>query len=112
MNIIHYEEKRTLIKRLIKQDLNLTLVEIVILDNIATINKHSIEATELKQALYNKNTPISTQLSNLIALGLLKKERDLHDERRIHLYDIQLAKINNLLLRFKEIVNTVIMTPQ
>ena len=109
MNIIHYEEKRTLIKRLIKQDLNLTLVEIVILDKIATINKHSIEATELKQALY---TPISTQLSNLIALGLLKKERELHDERRIHLYDIQLAKINNLLLRFKEIVNTVIMTPQ
>ena len=112
MNIIQYEEKRTLIKRLIKQDLNLTLVEIVILDKIATINKCSIEATELKQTLQSKNSPISTQLSNLIALGLLKKERDLHDERRIHLYDIQLTKINNLLLQFKKIVNKVTMPPQ
>ena len=112
MNIIQYEEKRTLIKRLIKQDLNLTLVEIVILDKIATINKCSIEATELKQTLQSKNSPISTQLSNLIALGLLKKERDLHDERRIHLYDIQLTKINNLLLQFKKIVNKVTMPTQ
>lgn len=48
MNIIKYEEKRTLIKKVVKQNLNITLVEIVILDKIAEINKTRIEASELK----------------------------------------------------------------
>lgn len=108
MNIIKYEEKRTLIKKVVKQNLNITLVEIVILDKIAEINKTRIEASELKKSLYNKNTPISSQLSNLISLKLLKKERDLHDERRIYLYDIDLPGINKILQQYHSIVSKLI----
>ncbi|MBF7023430.1 transcriptional regulator, SarA/Rot family [Staphylococcus kloosii] len=108
MNIIKYEEKRTLIKKVVKQNLNITLVEIVILDKIAEINKTRIEASELKKSLYNKNTPISSQLSNLISLKLLKKERDLHDERRIYLYDIDLVGINKILQQYHSIVSKLI----
>lgn len=108
MDIIKYEEKRTLIKKIVKQKLNITLVEIVILDKIAEINKTCIEASELKKSLHNKNTPISSQLSNLISLKLLKKERDSHDERRIYLYDIDLAGINKILQQYHSIVSKLI----
>ena len=97
-------------KKVVKQNLNITLVEIVILDKIAEINKTRIEASELKKSLYNKNTPISSQLSNLISLKLLKKERDLHDERRIYLYDIDLAGINKILQQYHSIVSKLIAT--
>ncbi|MBF7017811.1 transcriptional regulator, SarA/Rot family [Staphylococcus durrellii] len=110
MDIIKYEEKRTLIKKVVKQNLNITLVEIVILDKIAEINKTTIEASELKKSLYNKNTPISSQLSNLISLNLLKKERDSHDERRIYLYDIDLVSINKILQQYHSIVRKLINT--
>ncbi|MDK9865743.1 MarR family transcriptional regulator [Staphylococcus sp. IPLA37010] len=72
MNMITYEEKRSLIKKVIKQNLNLTFNEIVILDKLLYINKESIEAVELKRLLYSQNTPISIQINNLIELGLLK----------------------------------------
>lgn len=108
MDIIKYEEKRTLIKKVVKQNLNIALVEVVILDKIAKINKTTIEASELKKSLYNKNTPISAQLSNLIRLNLLKKERDLHDERRIYLYDIDLVSINKILQQYHAIVTKLI----
>ncbi|MDU9416970.1 MarR family transcriptional regulator [Staphylococcus lloydii] len=109
MDIIKYEEKRTLIKKVVKQKLNITLVEIVILDKIAEINKTCIEASELKKSLHNKNTPISSQLSNLISLKLLKKERDSHDERRIYLYDIDLVGINKILQQYHSIVSKLIV---
>ena len=81
---------------------------IEILDKIAEINKTRIEASELKKSLYNKNTPISSQLSNLISLKLLKKERDLHDERRLYLYDIDLVGINKILQQYHSIVSKLI----
>ncbi|MFQ3904851.1 hypothetical protein ABLV94_02800 [Staphylococcus sp. Mo2-7] len=73
MNMITYEEKRSLIKKVIKQNLNLTFNEIVILDKLLYINKESIEAVELKRLLYSQNTPISIQINNLIESGFIKK---------------------------------------
>ncbi len=108
MNMITYEEKRSLIKKVIKQNLNLTFNEIVILDKLFYINKESIEAVELKRLLYSQNTPISIQINNLIELGILKKSRDAYDERCIHLHDIDLPKIKSILEQYHTIVSSVL----
>ncbi|MFQ3853219.1 MarR family transcriptional regulator [Staphylococcus sp. 2S1] len=108
MNMITYEEKRSLIKKVIKQNLNLTFNEIVILDKLLYINKESIEAVELKRLLYSQNTPISIQINNLIELGLLKKSRDAYDERRIHLHNIDLPKIKSILEQYHTIVTSIL----
>ncbi|MDG0821928.1 MAG: MarR family transcriptional regulator [Staphylococcus equorum] len=108
MNMITYEEKRSLIKKVIKQNLNLTFNEIVILDKLLYINKESIEAVELKRLLYSQNTPISIQINNLIELGLLKKSRDAYDERCIHLHNIDLSKIKSILEQYHTIVTSIL----
>lgn len=108
MNMITYEEKRSLIKKVIKQNLNLTFNEIVILDKLLYINKESIEAVELKRLLYSQNTPISIQINNLIELGLLKKSRDAYDERCIHLHNIDLPKIKSILEQYHTIVASIL----
>ncbi|MGO1632743.1 MAG: MarR family transcriptional regulator [Staphylococcus equorum] len=108
MNIITYEEKRKLIKKVVKQNLNLTFAEIIILDKLLYINKESIEAVELKRLLYSHNTPISIQINNLIELGLLKKSRDAYDERCIHLHNIDLPKIKSILDQYHTIVTYIL----
>ncbi|WP_436854923.1 transcriptional regulator, SarA/Rot family [Staphylococcus caeli] len=108
MNTILYEEHRNLIKRAIKQNLKLSFLEIIILDKLKYLNKVKIDAVELKNNLNIENTPISIQINNLSRLGLFKKSRDEHDERRIYLYDIDFKRINEILEQYQLIVSSII----
>ncbi|HLR19074.1 MAG TPA: MarR family transcriptional regulator [Staphylococcus sp.] len=108
MNTILYEEKRNLIKKVVKQNLNITFPEIVILDKLIYLNKESVEALELKGLLHNQNTPISIQINNLINQGLLKKSRDAYDERCIQLHDIDLVKIKSIIEQYHLIVESIL----
>lgn len=107
MNIIVYEEKRNLIKKIVKQNLSLSIMEIILLNKIKQLNQVKIDVIDLKNLLQNKNTPISTQLNNLISLGFFKKQRDNDDERRIYLYDIDLQEIGRALEQYEQIVKDV-----
>ncbi|MGJ5713063.1 putative transcriptional regulator [Staphylococcus auricularis] len=107
MNIIVYEEKRNLIKKIVKQNLSLSIMEIILLNKIKQLNQVKIDVIDLKNLLQNKNTPISAQLNNLISLGFFKKQRDNDDERRIYLYDIDLQEIGRALEQYEQIVKDV-----
>lgn len=107
MNIIVYEEKRNLIKKIVKQNLSLSIMEIILLNKIKQLNQVKIDVIDLKNLLQNKNTPISAQLNNLISLGFFKKKRDNDDERRIYLYDIDLQEIGRALEQYEQIVKDV-----
>nr|WP_278926358.1 MarR family transcriptional regulator [Staphylococcus auricularis] len=107
MNIIVYEEKRNLIKKIVKQNLSLSIMEIILLNKIKQLNQVKIDVIDLKNLLQNKNTPISAQLNNLISLGFFKKQRDNDDERRIYLYDIDLQEIGRVLEQYEQIVKDV-----
>ena len=107
MNIIVYEEKRNLIKKIVKQNLSLSIMEIILLNKIKQLNQLKIDVIDLKNLLQNKNTPISAQLNNLISLGFFKKQRDNDDERRIYLYDIDLQEIGRVLEQYEQIVKDV-----
>lgn len=48
MNTIIYEEKRGLINKVVKQNLNLTISEIIILDKLRYLNKRKMNALDLK----------------------------------------------------------------
>lgn len=107
MNIIVYEEKRNLIKKIVKQNLSLSIMEIILLNKIKQLNQVKIDVIDLKNLLQNKNTPISAQLNNLISLVFFKKQRDNDDERRIYLYDIDLQEIGRALEQYEQIVKDV-----
>ncbi|PTH25734.1 transcriptional regulator, SarA/Rot family [Staphylococcus auricularis] len=107
MNIIVYEEKRNLIKKIVKQNLSLSIMEIILLNKIKQLNQVKIDVIDLKNLLQNKNMPISAQLNNLISLGFFKKQRDNDDERRIYLYDIDLQEIGRALEQYEQIVKDV-----
>ncbi|WP_318527100.1 transcriptional regulator, SarA/Rot family [Staphylococcus auricularis] len=107
MNIIVYEEKRNLIKKIVKQNLSLSIMEIILLNKIKQLNQVKIDVIDLKNLLQDKNTPISAQLNNLISLGFFKKQRDNDDERRIYLYDIDLQEIGRALEQYEQIVKDV-----
>lgn len=68
MNTIIYEEKRGLINKVVKQNLNLTISEVIILDKLLYLNKNKINAIELK-SYYKSKIHLylhkSTILSNL-----------------------------------------------
>ncbi|PTH15708.1 MarR family transcriptional regulator [Staphylococcus auricularis] len=107
MNIIVYEEQRNLIKKIVKQNLSLSIMEIILLNKIKQLNQVKIDVIDLKNLLQNKNMPISAQLNNLISLGFFKKQRDNDDERRIYLYDIDLQEIGRALEQYEQIVKDV-----
>ena len=46
MNFINYEERRKLIKKIIKQNLQLTFADIIILDKLYQLNKTQLDSTE------------------------------------------------------------------
>lgn len=73
MNTIIYEEKRGLINKVVKQNLNLTISEVIILDKLLYLNKNKINAIELKKLLQVQNSPVSSQINHFIELNLLKK---------------------------------------
>ncbi|MGN4157345.1 transcriptional regulator, SarA/Rot family [Staphylococcus auricularis] len=90
-----------------KQNLSLSIMEIILLNKIKQLNQVKIDVIDLKNLLQNKNTPISAQLNNLISLGFFKKQRDNDDERRIYLYDIDLQEIGRALEQYEQIVKDV-----
>lgn len=108
MNFIKYEERRKLIKKIIKQNLQLTYAEIIILDKLKQLNKTTIDSRELKQILFNRNMPFSVQLNNLINSGYLKKTRNTSDERLIILNNINLTKIEQTLEQYHYIVKSIL----
>ncbi|MCU5746634.1 MarR family transcriptional regulator [Staphylococcus sp. SQ8-PEA] len=110
MNIIAYEEKRNIIKKKIKQCLELSLIEIIILEKLKEIGQNQVDVIDLKKRLFNGNAPISAQLNNLIKNEYFKKQRDKKDERRIYLYDIDLNKIAVTLEDYHQIVSSIIDT--
>ncbi|WP_260980804.1 hypothetical protein [Staphylococcus cohnii] len=70
MNTIIYEEKRGLINKVVKQNLNLTISEVIILDKLLYLNKNKINAIELKKLLQVQNSPVSSQINHFIELNL------------------------------------------
>ena len=73
MNTIIYEEKRGLINKVVKQNLNLTISEVIILDKLLYLNKNKINAIELKKLLQVQNSPVSSEINHFIELNLLIK---------------------------------------
>lgn len=108
MNFINYEERRKLIKKIIKQNLQLTFADIIILDKLYQLNKTQLDSKELKQILFNRNMPFSVQLNNLINSGYLTKVRNDSDERLIILNDINLTKIKQTLEQYHYIVQSIL----
>lgn len=108
MNFINYEERRKLIKKIIKQNLQLTFADIIILDKLYQLNKTQLDSKELKQILFNRNMPFSVQLNNLINSGYLTKVRNDSDERLIILNDINLTKIKQSLEQYHYIVQSIL----
>lgn len=108
MNTIAYEEKRLLIKKVIKQNLSLNFSEIIILDKLLMLNKEKVDLSLLRQALKLTHTPISTQLNHLIELGFFNKLRGVQDERCIYLFDINLIKIKATIEQYHVIVTSII----
>lgn len=108
MNFINYEERRKLIKKIIKQNLQLTFADIIILDKLYQLNKTQLDSTELKQILFNRNMPFSVQLNHLINSGYLTKVRNDSDERLIILNDINLTKIKQTLEQYHYIVQSIL----
>ncbi|MCG7339297.1 MarR family transcriptional regulator [Staphylococcus sp. ACRSN] len=108
MNLINYEERRKLIKKVIKQNLKLTFAEIIILEKLKQLNKTKLDSTELKHSLFNRNMPFSVQLNNLITLGYLNKIRNETDERLIILSNINLEKIEQTLEQYHYIVKSIL----
>ncbi|MES3705331.1 MULTISPECIES: MarR family transcriptional regulator [unclassified Staphylococcus] len=108
MNTIIYEEKRGFINKVVKQNLNLTISEVIILDKLLYLNKNKINAIELKKLLQVQNSPVSSQINHFIELNLLKKSRDQSDERCIYLHDIKLEEIKQLIEQYHLIVNSIL----
>ncbi|NWK83574.1 MarR family transcriptional regulator [Staphylococcus sp. GSSP0090] len=108
MNTILYEKNRNIIKKAIKKDLGLTFLEIIILEQLKHLNKEKIDAVELKRQLNIDNTPISIQINNLCSIGLFKKSRDEHDERRIYLHHIDFDKIAKIIEQYHSIVTNIL----
>ncbi|WP_368679762.1 MarR family transcriptional regulator [Staphylococcus pseudoxylosus] len=108
MNTIYYEENRNAIKRALKKNLDMSFLEIVILEKLNYLNKEKIDAVELKKHLNIENTPISVQINHLSNLGLFKKSRDVYDERRIFLHDIDFPKIESIIKQYNLIVDTIL----
>lgn len=108
MNFINYEERRKLIKKIIKQNLQLTFADIIILDKLYQLNKTQLDSKELKQILFNRNMPFSVQLNHLINSGYLTKVRNDSDERLIILNDINLTKIKQTLEQYHYIVQSIL----
>ncbi|CAM2996994.1 transcriptional regulator, SarA/Rot family [Staphylococcus argensis] len=110
MDMIVYEEKRNTIKKEIKNTLKLSLTEVILLQKIHELNSEKLDVIELKKHLHNGNAPISAQLNDLIKKGYFKKQRDTKDERRIFLYDINLAKVSEALAEYHNIVSLIVDT--
>lgn len=108
MNTIIYEEKRGLINKVVKQNLNLTISEIIILDKLRYLNKRKMNALDLKKQLQVQNSTISMQINHFIELNLLKKSRDQYDERCIYLHDIDLEKIKHIIEQYHLIVDSML----
>lgn len=90
----------------------MSFLEVIILEKLKYLNKEKMDAVTLKRQLKIDNTPISIQLNHLSNLGLFKKSRDEHDERRIYLYDIDFDKISTIIERYHLIVSSILKINQ
>ncbi|WP_259338930.1 transcriptional regulator, SarA/Rot family [Staphylococcus shinii] len=95
-------------KRALKKNLDMSFLELVILEKLIYLYNVKIDAVELKKHLNIENTPISVQINHLSDLGLFKKSRDVYDERRIFLHDIDFSKIKSIIKQYHLIVDTIL----
>ena len=96
--IIQYELHRKDVLNQIHDKKKLKKIDIITLFYINEMNATKIYVRRLRKLMYNTSSSvIASSLKNLESLGYFKKKRDVQDERKIILFDIDLEAIRDTL---------------